>query len=258
MAPLLRLGAVRDQHGPAHREPGEVDELRRPGARHLLLEDDLLDAASRRARRRPPARRRRTSRPRQSCRCQRLAVGDPLLRVRRARGPADSPPARRAARRGSAPPQAVYDRFIGARSLREYSGRVPARTTRPAAIPRSTRRCVASCGRRCRSRCCRAPGPACRSGDRPPRRRRRRTRSPPDRPTSSSFPFRMRLGEATCREALDRLLLLRRVGHDGAEPCRPEVGLDGRGRGSALASRRTRRRAGSGAQARAGSAACAG
>ena len=41
--PLLRLGAVRDQHRAAHGEAGEVDQQRRLGARHLLLEDDLLD-----------------------------------------------------------------------------------------------------------------------------------------------------------------------------------------------------------------------
>ncbi len=43
MAPFLGFRSVRDEHGAAHRQPGEVDELWRCGARHLLLEDDLLD-----------------------------------------------------------------------------------------------------------------------------------------------------------------------------------------------------------------------
>ena len=63
---LLLLGAVRDQHRPAHGQAGEVDEQRRLGARHLLLEDDLLDQrrAAAAVRLRPV--RRRTSRPRRA------------------------------------------------------------------------------------------------------------------------------------------------------------------------------------------------
>ena len=43
MAALLLVGAVRDEHRAAHRQAGQVDQQRRLGARHFLLEDDLLD-----------------------------------------------------------------------------------------------------------------------------------------------------------------------------------------------------------------------
>src|SRR5262249_32143549 len=78
MAALLRLRAVRDQDRAAHGQTGQVDQQRRLRARHLLLEDDLLDerGAAPAVVRRPgdaaPAGFPETSLPR-------LAVGDPLV-----------------------------------------------------------------------------------------------------------------------------------------------------------------------------------